>query len=119
MLHVKTRLFALTLLTLIPPLAQAAEGAVTWVDPTCGYFVVKLPEGNSAEAFGLFSLKANPLPAVDDVLDGDLVSAEITLRNLTKDIKHDAIHWANAKSQDQLVRNTPVQCASKWKRKQR
>ena len=27
------------------------------------------------------------------------------------------IHWANAKEQAQLVRNTPVQCASKWKKR--
>ncbi len=99
--------------------AQADEVPVTWLDPTCGYFVVKMPDGNPAEAFGLFSLKANPLPEVGDTLTGDLVGAEVTLQNLSKGIAHEAIHWANAKSQEQLVRNTPVQCASKWKRKKK
>jgi hypothetical protein len=118
--YFKNRLFALILLSLAAPMVQAADGPVTWVDPTCGYFVVKLPEGNPAEAFGLFSLKANPLPEVGDTLGGDLVgAAEVTLENVTKGTKHDAIHWASAKSQEQLVRNTPVQCASKWKRKKK
>jgi len=27
------------------------------------------------------------------------------------------IHWANAREQVMLVRNTPVQCASRWKKK--
>jgi hypothetical protein len=102
----------------LPGAAFAEEGEVTWVDPTCGYFVVKLPEGNAAEAFGLFSLRVNPLPDVGDMLEGDLIeSAELVITNNTKGIQHDAIHWANARSQDMLVRNTPVQYASKWKRR--
>lgn len=116
----RNRLSALTFLTLAAPVALAADGPVTWMDPTCGYFIVSLPEGNPAEAFGLFSLKANPLPAVGDSLSGELVgAAEVVLQNVTKGIAHDAIHWANAKSQEQLVRNTPVQCASRWKIKKR
>ena len=103
---------------LLPGALHAEKGEVTWVDPTCGYFVVKLPEGNPAEAFGLFSLKANPLPEIGDMLEGDLIdAAELQIANNTRGIQHDAIHWANARSQEMLVRNTPVQCASKWKRR--
>src|SRR5687768_13357148 len=56
--------------------AGAAEGEVSWSDPTCGYFVVKLPDGDPAAAYGLFSVKAQPLPAVGDVLEGDIVAAQ-------------------------------------------
>lgn len=102
----------------LPGALLAEKGEVIWVDPTCGYFVVKLPEGSQAEAFGLFSLKANPLPEIGDMLEGDLIdAAELLIANNTKGIQHDAIHWANARSQEMLVRNTPVQCASKWKRR--
>jgi hypothetical protein len=98
--------------------AAADEGEVSWSDPTCGYFVVRLPEGNPAEAYGLFSVKGLPLPNVGDVLEGDIVSAqEPTLNNRTKNVSHDVIHWANAREQVMLVRNTPVQCASRWKKK--
>jgi hypothetical protein len=98
--------------------AGAEEGVVTWADPTCGYFAVKLPGDNPAEAYGLFSVKANPVPQVGDVLEGELQAAqEPTIDNRTRNHKHDTIHWANAKSQEQLVRNSPVQCASRWKKK--
>jgi len=33
--------------------------------------------------------------------------------------KHAVIHWANAKEAAMLIRNTPVQCASKWKKKKK
>jgi hypothetical protein len=98
--------------------AAAAEGEVSWSDPTCGYFVVKLPDGDAAAAYGLFSVKALPLPAVGDVLEGDIVAAqEPTLTNRTKSVDHDVIHWASAREQVMLVRNTPVQCASRWKKR--
>jgi hypothetical protein len=98
--------------------AAAAEGEVSWSDPTCGYFVVKLPEGDAAQAYGLFSVKGLPLPEVGDVLEGDIVAAqEPTLANRTRNVSHDVIHWANAREQVMLVRNTPVQCASRWKKR--
>jgi len=98
--------------------AAAEQGEVSWSDPTCGYFVVKLPEDNPAEAYGLFSVKGLPLPAVGDLLEGDVTAAqEPTLTNRTKNISHDVIHWASAREQVMLVRNTPVQCASRWKKK--
>jgi hypothetical protein len=98
----------------------AAQGEVSWSDSTCGYFVVKLPEGNPAEAYGLFSAKGLPVPEVGDVLDGDIVAAqEPTLSNITKNVDHSVIHWANAREQVMLVRNTPVQCASRWKKRNR
>lgn len=117
----KTKLLLTSfVLALSAPMAYAVDGPVIWMDPTCGYFVVKLPGDDPAEAFGLFSLRTNPLPDVGDVLEGDLISAaEAKLQNATKGIAHDAIHWASARTQEQLVRNTPVQCASKWKRKKK
>ena len=93
----------------------AADVEVTWLDPTCGYFVVKLPEGTQKEAFGLFSVRALPLPKEGDILQGNMTEIETTLLNLRNDSRHNVIHWADAKLHEQLVRNTPVQCASKWK----
>jgi hypothetical protein len=93
----------------------AADAEVTWLDPTCGYFAAKLPESSQEEAFGLFSARALPLPKVGDFLQGDMSEGETTLINLRNDVHHVVIHWADAKRQEQLVRNTPVQCASKWK----
>jgi hypothetical protein len=95
--------------------ALSADVEVTWLDPTCGYFAIMLPEGSQEEAFGLFSARALPLPKVGDVLQGDMTEIETTLLNLRNDTRHVVIHWADAKRQEQLVRNTPVQCASKWK----
>lgn len=98
--------------------AMAEEGVVTWADPTCGYFAVKLPTDDPAEAYGLFSVKANPVPSEGDVLEGELLAAqEPRIENRTKNVAHETIHWASARSQEQLVRNSPVQCASRWKKK--
>ncbi len=91
----------------------AADVEVTWLDPTCGYFVVKLPEVSQEEAFGPFSARALPLPKVGDILQGDLTEIETKLLNLRNKNCHVVIHWADAKLHEQLVRNTPVQCASK------
>jgi hypothetical protein len=94
------------------------QGPVTWVDPSCGYFIVRLPEGNPAEAFGLFSSKIKPIPKVGDILEGEIVSAyEVEATDVKTGQKHPLLHWANAKSPEMLIRNTPVQCASRWKRK--
>lgn len=98
--------------------SHALEGTVTWSDPTCGYFALALPGDNPKEAFGLFSVKTPPVPDVGDVLSGDIVSAqEPELRNETRSVGHATIHWASAARQDMLVRNTPVQCASRWKKR--
>jgi hypothetical protein len=106
---------ALTL-ALCPP-AHAVEGTVTWHDPTCGYFVLTLP-GAQEEKFGLFSWKSGPDPKMDQVWEGDIVQGEeIDIVNQASGEKMAVIHWANAKEQAQLVRNTPVQCASKWKKR--
>ena len=98
----------------------AADVEVTWLDPTCGYFVTNLPEGAQEENFGLFSARGLPLPNVGDQLRGSMTEVETELENLSSGDRHTVIHWADAKLQEQLVRNTPVQCASKWsKRKKR
>lgn len=97
---------------------HALEGTVTWSDPTCGYFALSLPTDNPKEAFGLFSVKAPPVPELGDVLSGDIVTAqEPDLRNETRGVAHATIHWASAARQEMLVRNTPVQCASRWKKR--
>lgn len=95
------------------------QGAVTWTDPSCGYFIIQLPEGNPAEAFGLYSSKTKPMPNVGDTLEGDdIVSAyEVEATDVASGQKHELLHWANARSPEMLIRNAPVQCASRWKRK--
>ena len=97
----------------------AADVEVTWLDPTCGYFVVKLPDSDQPEKFGLFSARALPLPTVGDLVQGDMTEAETTLLNLRTDEHHTVIHWADAITSEQLVRNTPSQCGSKWKNRKR
>jgi hypothetical protein len=48
-----------------------------------------------------------------------MTEVETQLENLTSGASHNVIHWADAKLQEQLVRNTPVQCASKWKNRKK
>jgi len=116
-MHRKHLLLALGLAFAAGPAAHAAEGTVTWHDPSCGFFVLTLPEG-PAERFGLYSWKSGSDPKMDDVWEGDIVEGEdIEITNKSSGDKMAVIHWANAKEQAQLVRNTPVQCASKWKKK--
>ena len=112
-------LMAATVICLNISSSLAADVEVTWLDPTCGYFVVKLPEGSQVEAFGLFSARALPLPKVGDFLQGDMSEIETTLLNLRNDKRHIVVHWADAKRHEQLVRNTPVQCARKWKNRKK
>jgi len=97
----------------------AAEVEVTWMDPTCGYFVVQLPESDVPEKFGLFSARGLPLPKVGDRVEGNMTEIETQLKNLRSGETHNVIHWADAKLHEQLVRNTPVQCASKWKNRKK
>jgi hypothetical protein len=96
----------------------AAEGPVIWTDTSCGYFIVQLPEGNPAEAYGLFSSKTKPMPKVGDVIVGEIAGGyEVDVVEKASGQAHSLLHWANAKSQEMLIRNTPVQCASRWKKK--
>lgn len=120
-LHVRlAALGAGSLLACLTASSLAATGSVTWADDSCGYFALALPEGNEAEAFGLYSVKAPPTPAVGDTIEGDIVTApEPTLANTTKNVSHDVIHWANAPKLETLVRSAPVQCASKWKNRKK
>jgi hypothetical protein len=109
-------LIAASMFVLCRP-AQAAEGTVTWHDPTCGYFVLSLP-GDQEEKFGLYSWKSGSDPKVEQVWEGDIVNGEeIDIVNKENGEKMSVIHWANAKQQVQLVRNSPVQCGSRWKKK--
>ena len=113
----KYPLLAAALTCVLCPPAHADEGTVTWHDPSCGFFALTLP-GDQEEKFGLFSWKSGADPKPDQVWEGDLVKGEdVDLVNKANGEKMAAIHWANAKSLAQLVRNTPVQCASKWKKK--
>lgn len=97
----------------------AAEVEVLWIDPTCGYFAVGLPESDEPEKFGLFSARGLPLPKVGDRLEGNMTEIETQLENISSGKTHTVIHWADAKLLEQLVRNTPVQCASKWKNRKK
>ena len=93
--------------------ALADEAPVTWLDPSCRYFVVKLPESNEPEKFGLFSARALPLPKVGDKLKGSMTSIETQLENLTSGEIHKVIHWADAKTQEQLVQEAVGKCGGK------
>jgi hypothetical protein len=116
-MRMKNMLLALSVATLLGAQAHAAEGTVTWHDPSCGFFVLTLPEGQP-ERFGLFSWKSGPDPKLEQVWEGDIVDGEdIEISNKATGEKMATLHWANAKEQAPLVRNTPVQCASKWKRR--
>ncbi len=108
-----------TALCVYVPSVLSAQVEVTWLDPTCGYFVVALPESDEPEKFGLFSARGLPLPKVGDLLEGSMTEIETELDNITSGKKHSVIHWADAKLHEQLVRNTPVQCASKWKNRKK
>jgi hypothetical protein len=116
-MSLKHSLFAAALSLAVCAPAHALEGTVTWHDPTCGYFVLTLP-GDQEEKFGLFSWRSGADPKMEDVWDGDIVAGEdLDIVNKANGEKMTVIHWANAKTLAQLVRNTPVQCASKWKKK--
>jgi hypothetical protein len=99
--------------------ARAEEAPIIWSDASCGYFVVKLPEAGPDDAYGLFSRKVNPTPAVGDSIEGaNLVTAEeVDALNKRTGDSYALIHWANAKAPEMLIRNTPVQCVSRWKKK--
>jgi len=93
--------------------ALADEAQVTWLDAKCRYFVVKLPDSGEPEKFGLFSARAMPLPKVGDTLKGSMTSIETQLENLTSGEIHKVIHWADAKTQEQLVKEAAAKCSGK------
>ena len=99
--------------------AHAAEGTVVWADDTCDYFIVQLPATNPEETFGLFASKTKQsIPKVGDVLEGDILETyetEITDKATGK--KYSVIHWANAKSEQSMVRHSPVYCRSRYTKK--
>jgi hypothetical protein len=94
---------------------QAEEGTVTFHDPSCGFFILKLP---GEEGYGLFEWLSGPTPAVGQVMDGDIIaSEEIDVTNKTAGGTNRVTHWANAPKEETLVRSLPTKCASKWKRR--
>jgi hypothetical protein len=98
--------------------AISAEGPVVWADNTCDYFIIQLPQGNPAEAFGLFKSNDKPIPKVGDVVEGDIVAAyKLDATDKATGQKYSLLHWANGKSEETLVRNSPVYCASRYKKK--
>ncbi len=113
-----TVFLAFTTTMLASGAAISAEGPVVWVDTSCSYFIVHLPEGNPAEAFGLFKANTKPMPKVGDIVEGDILAAfEVEVTEKATGQKPSLIHWANGKSEETLVRHSPVQCASRYKKK--
>ena len=97
--------------------AIPAEGPVVWADTTCDYFIIRLPEGDQAEAFGLFRSNTKSMPKVGDVVEGDIVAAyKVDVTDKATGQKYSLLHWANGKSEETLVRNSPVYCASRYKK---
>ena len=97
--------------------AISAEGAVVWADATCDYVVIQLPGENPDEAFGLYKSKTKPMPKVGDIVDGDVLAAfDVEVTEKTTGQKYSLFHWANGKSREMLVRHSPVQCASRYKK---
>lgn len=108
---VTTALVCVLALQMVPALADKAE--VTWLNSACRYFVVKLPENNEPEKFGLFSARNLPLPNVGDRLKGSMTAIETQLENLTSGDVHSVIHWADAKTQEQLLKQAAGKCSGK------
>ena len=97
--------------------AISAEGPVVWADTTCDYVIIQLPEDNPDEAFGLYRSRTKPIPKVGDIVEGDILAAfDIEVTEKTTGQKHSLFHWANGKSRETLVRHSPVQCASRFKK---
>jgi len=97
--------------------AISAEGPVVWADTTCDYVILQLPEENPDEAFGLYKSKTKSMPKVGDIVEGDILAAfEVEVTEKATGKKYSLIHWANGKSEETLVRHSPVQCASRYKK---
>lgn len=96
--------------------AAAAEGTVVWYDPTCRYFVMRLPEGS--EGFGLYEWKNGPEPKEGAVIAGDILGGpELSVTDAGSSQPMEVVHWGDAKSQELLVRYSPDWCKSKRKRR--
>ncbi|HEU5284366.1 MAG TPA: hypothetical protein VFU53_11165 [Burkholderiales bacterium] len=105
---------ALTGTASLPVLAE--EGAVTWFDPTCRYFVLQLPEGS--EGFGLYEWKAGPEPKEGMIIAGDILGGpELKVTEKASGQEMSVVHWGDAKKQEVLVRHSPDWCKSKRKRR--
>jgi hypothetical protein len=97
--------------------AIPAEGPVVWADTTCDYVILQLPEENPDEAFGLYKSKTKSMPKVGDIVEGDILAAfDIEVTGKATGQKYSLFHWANGKSRETLVRHSPVQCASRYKK---
>jgi len=97
--------------------AISAEGPVVWADTTCDYVILQLPEENPDEAFGLYKSKTKSMPKVGDIVEGDILAAfDIEVTDKATGQKYSLFHWANGKSKERLVRHSPVQCASRYKK---
>ncbi len=98
---------------------RADEATVTWTDPSCGFFVAQISAVDPADSYGLYSWKASTGPQLGDMIKGDnfVAGEDVTATNSRNGDNYSLIHWANAKSPEMLIRNTPVQCRSKWKKK--
>ena len=113
----KTAFLTFAATMLVSGAAVSAEGRVVWADTTCSYFIVQLPEGNPAERFGLFRSNTNSLPKVGDSVEGDIVTAyKVDVTDKATGQTYSSLHWANGKSEETLVRHSPVYCASRYKK---
>ena len=107
--------FATTMLT--SAAAISAEGPVVWADTTCDYVIIQLPGENPDEAFGLYKSRTKPMPKVGDIVEGDILAAfDVEVTEIATGQKYSLFHWANGKSRETLVRHSPVQCASRYKK---
>ena len=114
----KTAFLPFAIIMLASGAAVCAEGPVVWADTTCDYFIVQLPGGNPAETFGLFKSNTKPIPKVGDIVEGDIVAAyKADVTDKVSGMKYSLLHWANGKSEETLVRNSPVYCASRYMKK--
>jgi hypothetical protein len=97
--------------------ALSTEGPVVWADSTCGYFIVRLPEGNPVEAYGLFRSNSIPIPKIGDVVEGDIVATyQLKATDKATGREYSLLHWANGESPEMLVRHSPVHCASRYQK---
>ena len=115
-MHKPHALLALALAGAASAPALAAEGTVTWFDPTCRYFVLQLPEGS--EGFGLYEWKAGPEPKEGMIIAGDILGGpELKVTEKASGQEMSVVHWGDAKKQEILVRHSPDWCKSKRTRR--
>ena len=105
---------ALVLMSLLGAEVRVQQGPVTWSQSQCGF------SWCSYRRRRLWAASWKRGPQVGHVVEGDDIVAakEWAMVNQRSGDKHSVIHWANAKHRN-VVRNTPVQCASKWEKKKK